>query len=173
MAIIGNGSIAKLLNDREGFVFFAAGVSDSRLGCEENRWSHVNREKKLLFEKIEYANNTESMLVYFSTISIFLLDSLYVRHKFHMEMLIRDKAKNYTIIRLGNVWECTNPNTFINAYKREPYEPRDEYKYMISKKQFNFVTDNLPRTGQHEISIFGEMLSVKECLERAKVMNYV
>jgi hypothetical protein len=162
--IIGKGSIASMLNDREGFVFFASGVSDSRLGCEENRWRHVDREKKLLFETIEEANNTESMFVYFGTISKFYDQSFYIDHKNKMTTMIKELAENYTILNIGNLWECTNPNTFINAYKREPYEPREEYKYMISKKQLNFITDNLPTTGKHEISIFGEMKLVKDCL---------
>jgi hypothetical protein len=158
MAIIGNGSIAKLLNDREGFVFFAAGVGDSK--CEDE--VKFLRETKLLLS----FRNDERMFVYFSTISKFFTINRYVEHKEINEWRIKSWFKNYTIINLGNIWECTNPNTFINAYKREPYEPRDEYKFMISKEQLNFITDNLPLTGKHEISIFGEALKVSECLKR-------
>lgn len=165
MAIIGTGSISKLLNDREGFVFFAAGVSDSKLK-EYNSFQNPDsrREHDLFFTHAKEANDKGNMFVYFSTISKFTKRTPYAWHKNTMEFCVRDFCENYTIIRLGNVWECTNPNTFINAYKREPYEPREEYKYMISKKQLNLVTDNLPRTGQHEISIFGEMKLVKDCL---------
>lgn len=170
--IIGNGSIAKLLNDREGFVFFASGESNSSALSMAGRI----REHGLLGEWLGKSGN-RSMFVYFSTISVFTNDSFYVKHKRNVEETIKECCApydwNYTIIRLGNVWECTNPNTFINAYNREPYEPRDEYKFMISKEQLNFITDNLPRTGKHEISIFGEMLKVKDCLERAKVMSHV
>jgi nucleoside-diphosphate-sugar epimerase len=157
--IIGTGSIAKLLNDREGFVFFASGVSDS--SCKSG--IEFVRECSLIRE---YWPSEFSMFVYFSTISIFTTYTPYTQHKLECEHLIRQHFKNSTIIRIGNIWECTNPNTFINAYKRQPYEPRDEYKYMISKKQLNFITDNLPRTGKHEISIFGEALKVSECLKR-------
>jgi hypothetical protein len=156
--IIGSGSIAKLLNDREGFIFFAAGISDSQSHC---LFSQRLRESKLITDNV--TKHPSAMFVYFSTISIFTLESWYTKHKKGMENVVRG-IRNHTIVRLGNVWECTNPSTFINAYKRQPYEPRDEYKYMISKEQLNFITDNLPRTGQHEISIFGEMRLVKDCL---------
>lgn len=154
--IIGHGSIANLLNDREGFVFFAAGVSNSQLVEPKE----ILRESKRLYD----FKDDDRMFVYFSSISIFTNKTHYTENKKVNEWRIRSWFKNYTIIRIGNVWECTNPNTFINAYKANPYEPRDEYKYMISKKQLNLITDNLPRTGQHEISIFGEMKKVKECL---------
>lgn len=162
--IIGNGSIAKLLNDREGFVFFAAGASDSSgvSSCD------ALRETSMLKSAINIAYLLDHMFVYFSSISIFLSDKRYQEHKKNMEENLRIQANHYTIIRLGNAWECTNPNTFINAYKAKPYEPRSEYKYMISKEQLNFITDNLPRTGKHEISIFGEALKVEECLKRIK-----
>lgn len=166
MAIIGNGSIAKLLNDREGFVFFAAGISNSQA---KRNIEESNREAKLLADHVMNANKKQLlMVVYFSTISIFYRNSDYTFHKRLMENQLKGTAVNYTIIRLGNIWECTNPNTFINAYKSNPYEPRYEYKYMIGKKQLNLITDNLPRTGQHEISIFGEMVLVKDVL---KMMN--
>jgi hypothetical protein len=160
MAIIGAGSIAKLLNDRDGFVFFAAGVSNST----NFTGSDIGREMFMIESIINNANEHGIMFVYFSTISIFTHTGNYVAHKKQMERKIRNTANNYCIIRLGNVWECTNPNTFINAYKTQPYEPREEYKYMISKEQLNFITDNLPRTGKHEISVFGEMRLAKDCL---------
>lgn len=159
--IIGRGSIASMLNDREGFVFFAAGVSDSGSAV---LYSEFLKEHDML---LEFAGEDEC-LVYFSTISKFQRVSPYIRHKLKMEGFVKSWFKNYVILNLGNVWECTNPNTFINAYKANPYEPREEFKYMISKKHLNLITDNLPRTGQHEISIFEEMLTVKECLNRIK-----
>ncbi len=164
--IIGNGSIANLLNNRKEIIFFASGVSDSRVGCDSDRSERVERESKMLFRTLEWIreDNIIGMFVYFGTISKFYDNSFYVKHKNRMENMIRELAENYTIINLGNIWECTNQNTFINAYKKERYEPRDEYKYMISKEQLNFITDNLPLTGKHEISIFGEMKKVKDCL---------
>lgn len=160
--IYGSGSLSKLLKDRQYVMFFAAGASNSQTVTEPE----YIRESFELGLMMKHAAVNDMMFVYFSSISVFTKDSQYTRHKKAMENIVRGTAEMFTIIRLGNIWECTNPNTFINAYKRETYEPRDEYKYMISKKQLNFITDNLPTTGKHEISIFGEMLKVSECLKR-------
>jgi hypothetical protein len=161
MAIIGGGSLAKLINDREGFTFFASGVGDSGSAV---LYAEFLREHDML---LEFAGDDEC-LVYFSTISKFYKMSPYIRHKLKMETLVRLWFPNWVILNLGNIWECTNHHTFINAYKAKPYEPKDEYRYMISREQLNFITDNLPKTGKHEISIFSEMLKVSECLKRIK-----
>jgi len=82
-----------------------------------------------------------------------------------MELMVKDNFENYNIIRIGNIWECTNPNTFINYMKAHPEAERlDQYRYMISRKQLLLLTDNLPLTGKNEISAFGEMKKVKDCL---------
>lgn len=169
--IIGKGSIANLVNNRDGLLFFASGIADSGVGCSTYRMEKHEREKKLLFHWLEFCNEHKLMIVYFGTISKFLNKGFYVDHKNKMEAMIRELADNYTILNLGNVWECTNPHTFINKMKYWEREGklhdtviRDEYKYMISKEQLNFITDNLPTTGKHEISIFGEMKLVKDCL---------
>lgn len=158
--IVGHGSLSKLINDRERFIFFAAGVSNSLevTDCD------VMRECGILRSACNISTLMEYMFVYFSSISVFTNKTRYQEHKMKMEEIIRLEANHFTILRIGNIWECTNPHTFINSYKTKPYEPRDEYKYMISKEQLNFITDNLPRTGKHEISIFGEMRKIKDCL---------
>lgn len=156
--IIGTGSLAKLLNDREGFIFFASGVSNSSNIVPREEFE---REHDML---LYYAGNNE-MLVYFSTISKFMKVSSYTIHKQKMETFVKSWFPNYVILNLGNVWECTNPNTFRNKMKSgAPFMIRHEYKFMISRDQLQFVTDNLPRNGKHEISIFGEMRLVKDCL---------
>lgn len=168
--IVGKGSIAKLLNDRDDFIFFARGVSNSQQVYEHQ----IIKESLLLGQAMGNASVTKSMFVYFSSISVFTHHTDYTRHKKTIEKIIKGTADNFTILRLGNIWECTNPNTFINAIrtkkaKGEPIEIRDEYRYMISKDQLNFVTDNLPTTGKHEISIFGELVTVKDALKRMGV----
>lgn len=162
--IIGNGSIAKMLNDRKDVLFFASGISDSKMDDTGYWIGQKYREHSLLTDHIKYAFDMGYMLVYFSTISKFSKEIPYVKHKNNMERVVKSLCDNYTIINLGNIWECTNPNTFINAYKANPYEPRDEWKYMISKEQLLFITDNLPTTGKHEISIFGEMKKAIDCI---------
>lgn len=159
--IIGNGNIASVLNDREGVIFFASGVSDS--GCKDR--TQFDREIELM----KAYGPRGVMFVYFSSIAIDFATSPYLRHKSICEHIVRISRENYCIIRLGNLWWDTNPNTFRNYIrakqaKGEPVEIRDEYKYMINKEQLLFITDNLPLTGQHEISVFGDMLKVKDCL---------
>lgn len=159
--IIGHGDIASVLNDREGAIFFASGVSNS----QERRREEFARERQLLEDT--HFKTHRSSLFYFSTLSINFIDTPYTRHKNQMEALIKAWFQNYNIIRIGNINWGTNPNTFINFIKLkrergEPVEIRDEWKYMISKDQLLLLTDNLPLTGKNEISVFGECKKVKD-----------
>lgn len=165
MAIIGSGDIAKALNDREGFIFFAAGVSNS---CELDELQY-ERERKRLLRDIEIAIKADMHLVYFSSIACFYSMTRYTVHKMEMELLIQERCLNYTIIRIGNISWGTNPNTFINFIRNKKSRGeyvviRDEWKYMIDKEALLFITDNLPKYGKHEISIFGEMKKVKDLI---------
>jgi hypothetical protein len=158
--IIGTGDIASVLNDREGAIFFASGVSNSQ--CADDK--EFEREM-IKMDKIK----TDGCLFYFSTISVAFLDSPYVRHKQFMELFVKVKFPNYNIIRIGNIDWGKNPHTFINAIKAkqakgEPVEIRDEWKYMISKEQLLLLTDNLPLKGQNTISVFGNMKKVKDLI---------
>lgn len=154
--IIGNGSLAKLLKDREGAIFFCSGVT--KKGIEPDEWQ---REIYILQSLVLSSGS----LFYFSSI---VKKGDYGIHKHFMECRVRDYFENYNIIRIGNIWECTNPNTFINYLKAHPEaEVREnEMKYMISAAQLNLICQSLPLTGKNEISVFGEMLTVKECLKR-------
>lgn len=155
--IVGHGDIASVLKDRENFIFFASGVSNSQ--CKDVK--QFEREGHLLSRFY----GTVFHLVYFSTISVFDKETPYTAHKELMELVVKSNFDSYTIIRLGNIDWGTNPNTFINYLKAHPEaERRDEYKYMISKEQLLFITNNLPRFGRNEISIFGEMKKVRDCL---------
>lgn len=155
--IIGSGNIAKVLNDREGAVFFASGISNSSSLCEVHE---AMREVELLISQ-----PTDKCLFYFSTISIFYKQSNYTKHKLNVERLIKTHWKNYNIIRIGNLDWDTNPNTFINYLHAHPEaEIKDEYRYMISKEQLTLLTDNLPLTGKNEISLFGNMAKVKDLI---------
>lgn len=165
MAIIGSGDIASALKDREEFIFFAAGVSNS----SESDEAQYDREKKRLRRDVEIARSTGMHFVYFSSIACFFSITRYTVHKMEMEMLIREYCPHYTIIRIGNILWGSNPNTFINFIRNKKakgqfVQIRDEWKYVISKDQLRFVTDNLPRYGQNEISVFGEMKKVKDCI---------
>jgi dTDP-4-dehydrorhamnose reductase len=163
--IVGHGDIAKVLNDRKEFLFFAAGVSNS----SEKDESRYLLERKILGSDISLANELGLSLVYFSSIACYFSTTRYTKHKLEMELLIKAACNNYTIIRIGNIKWGTNPNTFINYIrnkkaKGEPVEIRDEWKYLISKEQLLLLTDNLPLTGKNEISVFGECKKVIDCV---------
>lgn len=159
--IVGNGDIASVLNDRFAAIFFASGVSNSQ--CTDN--AEFEREKNKLNSYLLVNLAAQRSVFYFSTISINLVNTPYTKHKKEMENIIRRGAKNYNIIRLGNIDWGTNPNTFINYLKAHPEaKVRDEWKYMVSKEQLLLITDNLPLVGKNEISIFGSMKKVRDCL---------
>jgi hypothetical protein len=161
--IIGKGDIASILNDREGAIFFASGVSKS----SETNEAEFNREIELLNKQ-----DKTKCLFYFSSISIDdtqKLSNRYLQHKKSMEELVKSNFKNHNIIRIGNITWGSNPNTFINYIRNkikngEPVEIKDEFKYLIDKEQLLLLTNNLPLTGQNKISIFGRMAKVKELI---------
>jgi hypothetical protein len=158
--IIGRGDIAQILNDREGALFFASGVSNSSESNPEN----FKREIDLLM-----IQPRDFCIFYFSTISIYLKESLYVNHKKKMERIIRSNWNNYNILRLGNISWGTNPNTFLNYIRHklamnEEVHIKDEYRYVIDEEQLLLLTDNLPLVGQNEINVFGKMALVRDLI---------
>lgn len=161
--IIGKGDIASILNDREGAIFFASGVSNS----SEKDEAQFNREIDLLLKQ-----DKTKCLFYFSSITIDDVQkqsNRYLQHKRKMEELVKSNFQNYNIIRIGNISWGTNPNTFINYIKNkinkgEPVEIKDEYKFVIDKNQLLLLTDNLPLIGQNTIGVFGKMAKVTELI---------
>jgi UDP-2-acetamido-2,6-beta-L-arabino-hexul-4-ose reductase len=158
--IIGNGDIAKVLNNRDGALFFASGVSDS--SCKDMK--QFNREADLLL-----SFRSDLCCFYFSSIGVFTNESIYYRHKKAMEYLVSEHFDNYNIIRIGNIDWGNNPKTFLNFLKNkkkagESFKVLDEMKYMISQKELLLLTDNLPLTGQNEINAFGKMALVKDLI---------
>jgi hypothetical protein len=161
--IIGKGDIASILNDREGAIFFASGVSKS----SETNEAEFNREIELLLKQ-----DRSKCLFYFSSITIDDVQkqsNRYLQHKRKMEELIKLNFENHNIIRIGNISWGTNPNTFINYIKNkiskgEPVEIKDEYKFVIDKHQLVLLTDNLPLIGQNTIGVFGKMAKVTELI---------
>ena len=160
--IVGKGDIASVLNDREGTIFFASGVSNSN----ETRESEFMREIELLDKQ-----DRTKCLFYFSSITVDdnqKVDSnKYLQHKLRMELLVKSNFENYNIIRIGNITWGSNPNTFINYIKNkkskgESVQIKDEYKYIIDKDQLVMLTDNLPLVGQNTICVFGKMAKVAE-----------
>jgi hypothetical protein len=161
--IVGRGDIASVLNDREGAIFFASGVSNSTETNQSEYW----REMQLLDKQ-----DKNKCLFYFSSISVddmSKIENEYLMHKRRMELLIKSNFKNYNIIRIGNISWGNNPNTFLNYIKNkikngEPVEIKDEYKYIIDKEQLLLLTDNLPLIGQNTICAFSKMAKVNELI---------
>lgn len=162
--IIGNGNIAGVLKNRadvaDGRLYFASGISNS---CE-TRESEYEREKDLLLKQ-----DFSSHIVYFSSLAVFEKDTRYFRHKREMETLVKSNFKTWTIIRIGNIsWGNDNPHTIINFLrnkikKGEPIEVRDEYKYIVDKKEFLYWINMIP-SWSCEMGIPGERLKVSEII---------
>ena len=114
--VVGDGLIASLFkeNYRNDVVFFASGVSNSL----EKEIINFDREENLIRDTLE--ENPDKIFVYFSTCSIYDSSkngSDYVLHKFKMEQIIRSKAKQFLILRVGNaVGKGGNPNLLINYF---------------------------------------------------------
>lgn len=163
--IIGHGDIASILKDREGAILFASGVSNSQ--CEDE--AEYLREKKMI-ESFRLMKDSITFF-YFSSISIYFNANRYTKHKEEMETLIRSMYINHNIIRIGNIWGGSNPNTFLNYLSNrinnnEPVEIKDEWRYIITRHELQTVVQSLPlQNGGLSISVFGEAMKVDEALK--------
>lgn len=164
--VIGSGDIASALKDldRNDFIFFASGVSDSQ--CTDV--DPFNREKDLIINN----RHTDKRLVYFSTLSIFDKKSLYTGHKLWMEYYIRKKFANYCIIRIGNIAWGNNPKTVVNYFRNairnnDPVVLRDEYKYICTLEDFKYWIKKIPDFNC-EMNVTGERIHAKELYERLR-----
>lgn len=158
--IIGNGSIAKLLINQERMILFASGVSNSQCTDDNEYQREIDLVNKITPDSGE-------VFVYFSSILCeFPVNTKYGLHKLYMEQLIKNKGCSYFILRIGNIWEDTNPNTFLNYIKSHPEaEIRwDEEKYMVRASEINteLIRFDYPCT----MTLWGEKLTVRECLSR-------
>lgn len=159
--IIGNGTIASVLKDREDRLYFASGVADSG----EKRESEYQREKDLLL-----AQDTSCHIVYFSTLSILYADTRYTRHKKEMESLVKNNFKLYTIMRLGNATWGNNPVHLIPFLRKkikdnEPFEIRDVYRYPLESEDFLHWVDMIP-DWSCEMNVTGARMKVKDIISK-------
>lgn len=159
--IIGNGDIASVLQDRDGLVFFASGVSNSK----ERRQSIYKREIDLLLKQ-----DKSRHLVYFSSLCIFYSKTRYARHKKEMEELVKKNFYRYTIIRLGNISWGRNPHTLINylrarVEKGKPLEVKNTFRYLIDKEEFLHWLNLIPQWSC-EMNITGKRLKVEQIVKK-------
>lgn len=168
MAIIGSGNIARCLTDREGAIFFASGVSNSR--CES--LSEFARERELIEEVITMnaLADKRRTIFYFTSIASSIDSRIkYFMHKVIMENILKQLCSRYVILRIGNLIGDTNPNTFINYIKNRQaqglsVEIRDEYKYMIDGQTLNMLCQTLPLDQKIELTVATKIAKVKDLL---------
>ncbi|RJR28664.1 hypothetical protein C4564_04530 [Candidatus Microgenomates bacterium] len=165
--IIGHGDIAGALaklpkkTSKEGWIFFASGVSNSN----EMREDEYKREVSLLMQQDKNAH-----IVYFGSLCIYYSNSRYARHKRSMEKLVKTNFKRYTIVRLGNITWGKNPNTIINYFKKKEREGkkleiRDVYRYIINKNEFLHWMKMVPNWSC-EMNITGKRMKVAEIVKK-------
>lgn len=160
--IVGNGNVAKCLTDREGAIFFASGVSNSRI----NSYDQFQREGQML----HLMRDSGKCLFYFSSVSVLFPGvSPYIIHKYAMENRVRDWFNHYVILRIGNLIGDTNPNTFINyIHNRQAQglsvEIRDEYKYMIDGETLNMLCQTLPLNQKIELTVATKIAKVRDLI---------
>ena len=147
--IIGNGSIANVLKDREDIIFFASGVSNS--SCIDEK--EYEREFNLL-----KTVSTDNHIVYFSNLGIYYKQDRYTRHKRDIEEYIRNNYKSYTIVRIEVCEWVTTPNTILNVFKKQlsqGIEPiiQDTTRYVLSLKEFLYWIDLIQYGVKNEMNI--------------------
>lgn len=159
--IVGSGSIARCLTDREGAIFFASGVSNSRYVPV----SEQQREMDLLAKQ-----KRDACLFYFSSMRLnFDYTDAYSRHKAAMEKCVKSWFPSHAILRIGNLIGDINPNTFINYIKNRQaqglsVEIRNEYKYMIDGATLNMLCQTLPLDQKIELTVATKIAKVKDLL---------
>jgi hypothetical protein len=162
--IIGNGSIANVLTDRNDLIFFASGVSNSVCIDEKEYEREFNLLKTI---------PTDQHIVYFSNLGIYYKEDRYTNHKREIEEYIRSNFKSYTIVRIEVcVWAKT-PNTILNFFKRqlnEGIEPtiQDTTRYVLSLDEFLFWVNLIKSGVRNEMNIFGRKMTIAQIVDEIK-----
>ena len=162
--IIGNGSIAKILEDRKDIVFFASGVSNSSC-IDENEYV---REFNLL-----KTVPTDQHIVYFSNLGIYYKQDRYTQHKQEVEEYIRDNYKSYTIVRIEVCEWVKTPYTILNFFKtqiNQGIEPtiHNTTRYVLSLSEFLYWIDLIQSGVRNEMNILGRKMTISQIVEEIK-----
>ncbi len=158
--VIGRGDIASVIQDREGFTFFATGVSNRYPIDAEQKLKEVDDIVKA------WQANPDKMFVYISTLSIYYSDSEYTKHKITMENFVKMQFKKYCIFRIGNITWGSNPMTLVNYLKRHRDNIQETYRYLITKDELNHWLGMIPGNGKHEMNCTGERISITHLVQR-------
>lgn len=162
--VIGNGSIAQVLPDREDVIFFASGVSNS--SCIDEK--EYEREFNLL-----RTVPLDSHIVYFSGLGIYYKNDRYTQHKREIENYIRDSFNTYTIVRIEVCEWVKTPNTILNFFKtqlKNGIEPQiqDTTRYVLSLEEFLYWINRIQSGVKNEMNILGRKLTIKQIVEEIK-----
>ncbi len=162
--IIGNGSIAKVLDDREDLVYFASGVSNS-LCTDENEYA---REITLL----KSVNSTQH-IVYFSNLGVYYKKDRYTQHKQFIEEYIRNTFNSYTIVRVEVLEWATTPTTILNYFKtciKEGTVPpiQDTTRYVLGLSEFKYWLSLIQSGVRNEMNILGRRMTIEQIYQEVK-----
>ena len=162
--IIGNGSIAKILKDRDDIVFFASGVSNSSCTDEKEYKREFNLLKSI---------PTDNHIVYFSNLGIYYKQDRYTQHKQEVEEYIRDNYKSYTIVRIEVCEWVKTPNTILNVFKHQlakGIEPKiqDTTRYVLSLNEFLYWIKMIQPGVRNEMNILGRKLNIAQIVDEIK-----
>jgi hypothetical protein len=162
--IIGNGSIAKILEDRDDIVFFASGVSNSSCTDEKEYKREFNLLKTI---------TTDNHIVYFSNLGIYYKEDRYTQHKQEVEEYIRDNYKSYTIVRIEVCEWVKTPNTILNVFKHQlakGIEPKiqDTTRYVLSLDEFLYWIKMIQPGVRNEMNILGRKLNIAQIVDEIK-----
>jgi hypothetical protein len=162
--IIGKGSVASVLEDRDDLVFFASGVSNS--SCTEEK--EYEREFNLL-----KTVPTDKHVVYFSNLGIYYKQDRYTQHKRDVEEYIRNNYTSYTIVRIEVCEWVKTPNTILNVFKRqlaEGIEPKiqDTTRYVLSLDEFLYWVKMIQSGVRNEMNILGRKLTIAQIVDEIK-----
>jgi hypothetical protein len=162
--IIGKGSVASVLEDRDDLVFFASGVSNS--SCIDEK--EYEREFNLL-----KTVSTDKHVVYFSNLGIYYKQDRYTQHKRDVEEYIRNNYTSYTIVRIEVCEWVKTPNTILNVFKRqlaEGIEPKiqDTTRYVLSLDEFLYWVRMIQSGVRNEMNVLGRKLTIARIVDEIK-----
>lgn len=162
--IIGKGSIASVLEDRDDLVFFASGVSNS--SCIDEK--EYEREFNLL-----KTVPTDKHVVYFSNLGVYYKQDRYTQHKCDIEEYIRNNYISYTIVRIEVCEWVKTPNTILNVFKRqlaEGIEPKTQNttRYVLSLDEFLYWVKMIQSGVRNEMNILGRKLTIAQIVDEIK-----
>ena len=142
--IIGSGFIAKKFKKYQNFlkirktVIYAAGISNSSENNIKNLKKEIDSLKKFI-------SSNKKKFVYISSYSVndtARKKKKYVRNKIKIEKIIKNKVKNYLIIRLPEIVGFSkNPNTLTNFFNTMIIKKKPFVVYTNAKRNILDVDD--------------------------------